>query len=301
MDAYHVYECVGTGSFGKVYRGRRKYTGQFVALKVIPKIGKTEADLRLLRTEAKILRQLDHVNIILLLDHFETASDIVLVTEFAHGELLQILQDDHVLPPAVVQSIARQLTSALHYLHDHRIMHRDLKPQNVLVSSGGVVKLCDFGFAAELSSASAMLASIKGTPLYLAPEVFSGRGEYDLRADIWSLGVVLYELALGRPPFFAATLPELMRLIAETPAPSFPSGAVPADLEDLLRRMLVKDPAMRAGWREIEAHPFMTAETSQESLTSETIEETTEKRIEPAAGSNSAPPPLPPRLRTATT
>jgi fused-like protein len=257
MDAYHVYECVGTGSFGKVYRGRRRFTGQFVALKVIPKSGKSLSDILVLRREVDILRLLDHENIVLLLDYFETSHDIVLVTEFAHGELLQILQDDGSLPPSVVQSIAQQLASALRYLHSKKIMHRDLKPQNVLVGSGGIVKLCDFGFARELSSTGAMLSSIKGTPLYIAPEVFAGV-EYGVKADIWSLGVLLFELATGKPPFYAATLPELMRLIAVTPDSDvvFPPD-VPPECADFLQLLLAKDPALRAGWPELDAHPYL--------------------------------------------
>jgi fused-like protein len=162
MEAYHVLERIGEGSFGKVYKGRRKYTGQFVALKFISKAGKSESDLAALRSEIGILRALDHPNIILLLDYFETPRDVVVVTEFAHGELFQILQDDASLPEPVVRSIARQLVRALAYLHSRRVMHRDMKPQNVLVGSGGVVKLCDFGFAREMSAGTIMLTSIKG-------------------------------------------------------------------------------------------------------------------------------------------
>lgn len=171
MDAYHVLERIGEGSFGKVYKGRRKYTGQFVALKFISKANKTEADLAALRKEISILRQLDHENIILLLDYFETARDVVVVTEYAHGELLQILRDDGALPESTVRSIGLQLARALHYLHSHRIMHRDMKPQNVLVGSNGIIKLADFGFAREMSASTIMLTSIKGTPLYMAPEM----------------------------------------------------------------------------------------------------------------------------------
>jgi serine/threonine protein kinase len=91
--------------------------------------------------------------------------------EFAQGELFEILEDDQSLPEEVVQSIAKQLVRALHYLHSNRIIHRDMKPQNILIGSGGTVKLCDFGFARAMSCNTMVLTSIKGTPLYMAPEL----------------------------------------------------------------------------------------------------------------------------------
>jgi serine/threonine protein kinase len=95
----------------------------------------------------------------------------VAVAEFAQGELFEILEDDQSLPEEVVQSIAKQLVRALHYLHSNRIIHRDMKPQNILIGSGGTVKLCDFGFARAMSCNTMVLTSIKGTPLYMAPEL----------------------------------------------------------------------------------------------------------------------------------
>ena len=94
-----------------------------------------------------------------------------MVTEFAHGELFEILEHDGRLPEREVRRIAKQLVLALHYLHSNRIIHRDMKPQNVLVGRGGRIKLCDFGFARTMSGTSFVLTSIKGTPLYMAPEV----------------------------------------------------------------------------------------------------------------------------------
>jgi serine/threonine protein kinase len=103
--------------------------------------------------------------------HMARLSDCFARAEFAQGELFEILEDDQCLPEDVVQSVAKQLVRALHYLHRNRIIHRDMKPQNILIGSGGVVKLCDFGFARAMSCNTMVLTSIKGTPLYMAPEL----------------------------------------------------------------------------------------------------------------------------------
>uniref|UniRef100_H2YCY3 non-specific serine/threonine protein kinase n=1 Tax=Ciona savignyi TaxID=51511 RepID=H2YCY3_CIOSA len=199
MENYQVLELIGEGSFGKVYKGRKKYTGSTVALKFIPKAGKSEKDLRNLHREIDIMSDLRHPNIIQLLDNFETEQEVVVVTEYAEGELFQILEDDGKLSEDQVQQIAGQLVSALYYLHSHRILHRDMKPQNILIGKGGVVKLCDFGFARAMSMNTLVLTSIKGTPLYMSPELVEEK-PYDHNADLWSLGCILYELFVGKPP-----------------------------------------------------------------------------------------------------
>ncbi|XP_058156097.1 serine/threonine-protein kinase 36 isoform X7 [Dasypus novemcinctus] len=145
MEKYHVLEMIGEGSFGRVYKGRRKYSAQVVALKFIPKLGRSEKELRNLQREIEIMRGLRHPNIVHMLDSFETDKEVVVVTDYAEGELFQILEDDGKLPEDQVQAIAAQLVSALYYLHSHRILHRDMKPQNILLAKGGGIKLCDFG------------------------------------------------------------------------------------------------------------------------------------------------------------
>jgi fused-like protein len=214
MDRYEVLELIGEGNFGKVYKGRRKFTGLMVALKFIPKHGKSEKDLRNLRSEIAILKGLNHTNIILLLDAFETAREFCVVTEYAQGELYQVLEDDKTLAEPQVRAIAKQLVRALFYLHSHRIIHRDMKPQNILLSANGVVKLCDFGFARAMSAATVMVTSIKGTPLYMAPELVLER-PYDHTADLWSLGVILYELYVGTPPFYTNNIYTLINRIVK--------------------------------------------------------------------------------------
>lgn len=121
-------------------------------MKFISKHGKNEKDIKTLRQEIGILRTLNHENIILMFDAFETERDFCVVTEYAQGELFDILTDDQRLPESTVQQIAKQLVRALHYLHSNRVIHRDMKPQNVLIGANGKVKLCDFGFARVMVS-----------------------------------------------------------------------------------------------------------------------------------------------------
>uniref|UniRef100_A0A672KU24 non-specific serine/threonine protein kinase n=1 Tax=Sinocyclocheilus grahami TaxID=75366 RepID=A0A672KU24_SINGR len=127
-----------------------------VALKFIPKVGRSEKELSSsLKREIDIMRGLKHPSIVLLLDNsFETEREVVVVTEYAEGELFQILEDDGSLPENQVREIACQLVSALYYLHSHRILHRDMKPQNILLGKGGVVKLCGFGLVLTVGASS---------------------------------------------------------------------------------------------------------------------------------------------------
>jgi len=206
---YHVLELIGEGSFGKVYKGRKRYSGLIVALKFIPKSNRTEKELRSLQREIEIMRNLKHKNIVSLLDSFETDSEVCVVIEYAEGELFQILEDDQKLPEEQVRKIAAQLCEALYYLHSHRILHRDMKPQNILLTKGGCVKLCDFGFARAMSFQTLVLTSIKGTPLYMSPELVEEK-PYNHTSDLWSLGCILYELYFGSPPFYTNSIFQLV-------------------------------------------------------------------------------------------
>eukprot|EP00256_Glycine_max_P068591 XP_025983186.1 serine/threonine-protein kinase TIO [Glycine max] len=254
VENYHVIELVGEGSFGKVYKGRRKHTGQTVAMKFIMKHGKTEKDIHNLRQEIEILRKLKHGNIIQMLDSFESPQEFCVVTEFAQGELFEILEDDKCLPEEQVQAIAKQLVKALHYLHSNRIIHRDMKPQNILIGAGSVVKLCDFGFARAMSTNTVVLRSIKGTPLYMAPELVREQ-PYNHTVDLWSLGVILYELFVGQPPFYTNSVYALIRHIVKDPV-KYPDRMSP-NFKSFLKGLLNKAPESRLTWPALLEHPFV--------------------------------------------
>ncbi|NXG22433.1 STK36 kinase, partial [Grallaria varia] len=254
MEKYHVLEMIGEGSFGRVYKGRRKHSAQVVALKFIPKVGRSEKELKNLQREIEIMRGLHHPNIIQMLDSFETDKEVVVVTDYAEGELFQILEDDGSLPEDQVQAIAAQLVSALYYLHSHRILHRDMKPQNILLGKDGVVKLCDFGFARAMSIHTMVLTSIKGTPLYMSPELVEER-PYDHTADLWSVGCILYELFVGTPPFYTNSIFHLVSLIVKDPV-KWPTAMSPV-FKSFLQGLLMKDPHQRLSWPELLSHPFI--------------------------------------------
>ena len=218
------------------------------------KRGKSEKDLRALRQEIEILKDLRHENIIQMLDTFETASEFCVVMEFAQGELFEILEDDKCLPERQVRLVAKQLVRALHYLHTNRIIHRDMKPQNILIGSGGQVKLCDFGFARAMSCSTLMVTSIKGTPLYMAPEVVQEK-PYNHTVDLWSLGVILYELYVGQPPFYTNSIYTLINHIVKDPI-KFPDG-MGRDFTSFLKGLLKKKPEDRLDWDRLLEHPFV--------------------------------------------
>ncbi|KAM4546679.1 serine/threonine-protein kinase 36 [Fundulus diaphanus] len=254
MESYHVLNLVGEGSFGRVYKGRKKFTGQVVALKFMPKVGRSEKELRSLKREIEIMRDLQHPNIVQLFDSFETETEVVVVTEYAEGQLFQVLEDDGSLPESQVQEIACQLVSALYYLHSHRILHRDMKPQNILLGKSGVVKLCDFGFARAMSVSTLVLTSIKGTPLYMSPEIVEEK-PYDHTADLWALGCILYELHTGVPPFYTNSIFHLVQLIVRDQV-KWPETMSDSCMS-FLKGLLTKDPQKRLSWPDLLHHPFV--------------------------------------------
>jgi fused len=195
-----------------------------------------------------------------MLDSFETSHEFCVVTEFAQGELFEILEDDRSLGEPEVRKIAQQLVHALYYLHSHRIIHRDMKPQNILISANGIVKLCDFGFARSMSTNTIVLTSIKGTPLYMAPELVQEL-PYNHTVDLWSLGVIIYELFVGTPPFYTNSIYTLIHLIVKDPV-KFPDNMSP-EFKSFLQGLLNKTPSERLSWPELLSHPFID-ETEQE-------------------------------------
>ncbi|KAH0792668.1 AGC family protein kinase [Histomonas meleagridis] len=254
MENYHLLHQIGEGSFGRVFKAREKYTGRFVAIKMINKLGQTPEDIISFRREIDILRKVNHPHVMRMLDVLETKTDFCVISELARGDLFQIVDDNQTLPEEVLSHIAAQLVSAVGNLHENHIIHRDIKPQNILVCANESVKLCDFGFARALSANTIVLTSIKGTPLYMAPELVQEQ-PYDEKIDIWSLGIILYELYYGKPPFYTNSIYTLIQMISKESIAWI--DPISDSFKDFLSKMLQKDPTKRPSCKELLSHPFI--------------------------------------------
>lgn len=203
-----------------------------------------------MRSETDILKKIKHENVIMLRDMVEIEGYIVVVMDYAGSDLDKLLKKEKKLSLERVKMYGQQILSAMLYLHENRILHRDLKPQNILLK-GNTIKICDFGFAKKMSASINFLESIKGTPLYIAPEIMNSK-PYTHKVDVWSFGIILYELFVGGPPFYASNIPSLRPKILFDNV-KFPPD-MPASLRELIDGMLQKCPTKRYDWLQVQNH-----------------------------------------------
>jgi len=199
-------KSLGCGAFGQVHLMKHRISEVLHAVKVIP-LPQTELDSRLVRTEVTALMVLDHPNIVRLLDYFEDPECVYIVQQiFSGGHLLESC-DGRSRDEAEARRVFVQILGAIAYCHSQGIVHRDLRPENILYETpapASIVKIVDFGLAAVLSSPRNRMRLSAGTPLYLAPEVLLGRQKpYSSRCDVWSIGVLLCMFLTGQHPFFS--------------------------------------------------------------------------------------------------
>jgi len=216
--------------------------------------GRSNRELKNLRRECDIQARLKHPHVIEMVESFESKFDLFVVTEFAVMDLHRYLSFNGAMPEDHAQRVVCHLVSALYYLHSNRILHRDLKPQNVLLDKNMHAKLCDFGLARNMTMGTHVLTSIKGTPLYMAPELLAEQ-PYDHQADMWSLGCIAYESMASQPPFCATSILHLVKLIKHEEV-KYPS-TLSSECRSFLQGLLEKDPSMRISWTQLLCHPFV--------------------------------------------
>jgi protein kinase-like protein len=244
---YRIISLIGRGGMGEVYRADDLTLEQPVALKFLPEsIGENEAALTRFRNEVRIARQVSHPNVCRVYDVGEIDGQMYLSMEYVDGEdLASLLRRIGRLPTDKGVEIARKLCAGLAAAHEKGVLHRDLKPGNVMLDARGQVLLTDFGLAGLADQISG--AEVRnGTPAYMAPEQLSGK-EVTARSDIYALGLVLYEIFTGRRPFEASTLAELVRAQTATTPTSLTSLVRDLDpaVERVILRCLDPEPARR--------------------------------------------------------
>lgn len=267
-SVYQFEEKLGTGSFAVVKRAINKNTGDVVAIKIIEKRNLSTQELETLNEEVEILQKIDHEHIVKLYDIYETKDHLYMVMEILRGgELFDSIVQRGTYSEKEAAAVMRQIIEAVEYLHSRGIAHRDLKPENLIYEDDpeknkrALVKITDFGLAKLLGhdELTGMMKTACGTPGYVAPEILKGM-EYTESIDIWSLGVILYILLCGYPPFADEVSSVLYKKIRQGEY-SFGSpywDDISGEAKDLISRMLTVKPELRISTKQILMDPWFT-------------------------------------------
>ncbi|XP_059047960.1 MAP/microtubule affinity-regulating kinase 3-like [Achroia grisella] len=264
IGKYKLLKTIGKGNFAKVKLAKHVPTGKEVAIKIIDKTQLNPGSLQKLFREVRIMKMLDHPNIVKLFQVIETEKTLYLVMEYASGgEVFDYLVLHGRMKEKEARAKFRQIVSAVQYCHQKRIIHRDLKAENLLLDGEMNIKIADFGFSNEFTP-GAKLDTFCGSPPYAAPELFQGKKYDGPEVDVWSLGVILYTLVSGSLPFDGSTLRELRERVlrGKYRIPFYMS----TDCENLLKKFLVLNPAKRASLENIMRDKWMNTGYEEEEL-----------------------------------
>eukprot|EP00002_Diphylleia_rotans_P017592 TRINITY_DN3411_c0_g1_i1.p1 TRINITY_DN3411_c0_g1~~TRINITY_DN3411_c0_g1_i1.p1 ORF type:complete len:455 (-),score=112.68 TRINITY_DN3411_c0_g1_i1:244-1608(-) len=258
VNDFEVLRVLGRGGFGKVVQVRKKDTGRIYAMKAIKKqdvIARNEVDHTM--AEKTVLASINHPFIVNLRYAFQTADKLYLVLDFVNGgELFYHLQRDKRFSEPRAKFYGAEITLALDYLHKHNIVYRDLKPENLLLDSYGHICMTDFGLCKTGLGFGETTTTFCGSLEYLAPEVLDSSSQgYNHAVDWWSLGILLYEMMAGLPPFYSSDQNTMARKILEAPLEFPPHFGEPA--KDIIRKFLQRNPTKRlCDGDQIRSHPF---------------------------------------------
>ncbi|XP_011208074.2 serine/threonine-protein kinase PLK4 [Bactrocera dorsalis] len=258
IEEYEVLHLLGKGGFASVYKARCTRTNQIVAIKMIDKQLIQRAGLaNRVRQEVEIHSRLKHPSVLELYTFFQDVNYVYLVLELAHnGELHRYMKQQmgRAMTEDEAANILRQVVSGLLYLHSHQIMHRDISLSNLLLSKDMHVKIGDFGLATQLKWPDEKHMTMCGTPNYISPEVVT-RAPHGLPADVWGLGCMFYTLLVGHPPFDTDAVQSTLNKVVKSDF-QIPQH-LSYDAQDLIERLLKKDPNERITLEQVLQHPFM--------------------------------------------
>lgn len=254
-EFYRVGKILGRGAFGKVNLTVHRLTEEMVAIKSINKEFLTDDTSRTkVMKEVTILKKMRHKNIVQLLDTFETDKHIIFVMELCSGgDLLNYVRKRRKLSEDYAKAMFKQILEALHYCHNLNILHRDIKLDNIILDSEGMIKIGDFGVSKIIDPKQIMYDQC-GTPAYIAPEILRDKGYKGCGIDVWSSGVVLYAMLYGTVPFRAQNMGDLHDMIVKAKYTLKPDISETA--RDLLKKILEPDPRKRLSIPEIFLHPW---------------------------------------------
>ncbi|XP_072217873.1 MAP/microtubule affinity-regulating kinase 3-like [Leuresthes tenuis] len=261
---YRLLKTIGKGNFAKVKLARHALTGREVAVKIIDKTQLNPSSLQKLFREVRIMKVLNHPNIVKLFEVIETEKTLYLVMEYASGgEVFDYLVAHGRMKEKEARAKFRQIVSAVQYCHQKRIVHRDLKAENLLLDADMNIKIADFGFSNEFN-VGGKLDTFCGSPPYAAPELFQGKKYDGPEVDVWSLGVILYTLVSGSLPFDGQNLKELRERVlrGKYRIPFYMS----TDCENLLKRFLVLNPGKRGTLEQIMKDRWINIGNDEEDL-----------------------------------
>ncbi|ORX80907.1 hypothetical protein BCR32DRAFT_220678 [Anaeromyces robustus] len=253
LASFRVIRKIGQGRYSKVYMANLKSRDINLALKVIPKNKEIAKIIHQIREEIKIQSHLNHKNVLRLYDYFRDERKIYYVLEYApKGSVLEFQKRFSNFTESLTSKIIKQTADGLEYIHSKHIVHRDLKPENLLVNENNVIKISDFGCAVFTSNI--VPGTLYGTLDYFSPEMIESK-MYDERIDIWSLGVIMFELLVGKTPFDDPSVNNIYSKIKAVDY-SIPS-TVSMSANDLISNILIYDPDKRYSLQDIHSHPWI--------------------------------------------
>ncbi|CAF1537112.1 unnamed protein product [Adineta steineri] len=277
LPGYTFGEKLGAGSYGTVYKARLTPIVQtrpssaistrpiFYAIKCISRKALTKTTPDILINEIKLLKHIKHDNIVEMYDFSWDENYIYIVMEYcAGGDMSMFIRSRQQLSEARARPFVQQIARVLKFLYEKKLSHMDLKPENILLTSidKPILKIADFGVAQYIGRRGS--TSIRGTLLYMAPEILSSL-PYDNRVDLWSVGVILYECLFGRPPFVCSSVDELIGEIKSNIPIDIPNDTrISSECRDLLEGLLQRDPNKRISFKDFFRHPFIFIDLSSQ-------------------------------------
>eukprot|EP01083_Nonionella_stella_P091659 256324_1 len=268
---YEIREKLGTGSFAIVKKCVRKSDGKEYAVKIVKKKNLNAEELATINEEVEIMNRISHENIVNLIDIYDTPKHLYMVLELlSGGELFERIVDRGQYSEKQAADLVRLVVKAIQYIHSEGVVHRDLKPENLIYlnsSDESPVKITDFGLAKYLPDERSVMNTACGTPGYVAPEILKNE-PYDKQVDMWSIGVILYILLCGFPPFYdenaAGLYSQIKRGDYDFPDPYWTE--ISDQAKDMVSKLLTVDPKKRCTPETLLRHPWIAGQASDKPL-----------------------------------